>query len=84
MLPYLNYQNPLKSHHGVPHCLDMCNGFRVVPGPKKRPDDAGNESNVSQLTYNDTALYVFAVAHSIKSIFMKIAKFSNFTVSIHC
>lgn len=57
MLPYLNYQNRLKLNHAVPHCLVMCNGFRVVAGPQKQPDG----STVEQVAHNDTALYVFFV-----------------------
>lgn len=54
MLPYLNYQNRLKSNHGVPHCLDMCNGFRVSAGQKQLVDGTAK-------VYSDTALYVLSV-----------------------
>lgn len=62
MLPYLNYQNRLKANHGVPHCLDMCNGFRVATGPKQRPDDRTNG-------WNDAALYV-SHTHPFPIIFL--------------
>lgn len=61
MLPYLNYQNRLKLNHGVPHCLDVCNGFRVAAGPNKRPDGIPNELDVAQVKWNDTTPYVFCV-----------------------
>lgn len=55
MLPYLNYQNRLKLNHGVPHCLDMCNGFRVAAASRSH----NTETQVAQVAWNDMALYVF-------------------------
>lgn len=78
MLPYFNYQNRLKLNHGVPHCLDMRNGYRVAAELKTKSQST--ETQVAQVAQNYMALYVF----DARRILITFNLNSKFADMIHC